>query len=84
MQKTVRTTVYEMKCDVCGKEESIKHEDITMFWEFYTRHWTRLIVENTYAKYKDVDKPSGTMDLCPKCAKKLKKLIMAVEVEDED
>lgn len=27
MQKIIyQPTIYEMKCDICGKEESIKHE----------------------------------------------------------
>lgn len=49
------------------------------------KSWIRILLEKPFdQKIKNPDKPYHTMDLCPKCAKKLKKLIMAVEGEDSD
>lgn len=85
MQKTIRTTVYEMKCDICGKKESIKHDKLWFTKEYYIKHWTEIKLYKPFdQRMTDPDNPYYTMDLCPKCARKLKKLIMAVELESED
>lgn len=85
MLKTIHTTVYESKCDICGFKDSIKDIDRKMFGPYHPKSWIRVLLEKPFErKQLDPDNPYYTMDLCPKCAKKLKKLIMAVELESED
>ena len=85
MIKTVRTTVYKSTCDICGKKEDVNDDCIRMFGPYHPKSWIRILLEKPFdQKIKNPDKPYYSMDLCPKCAKKLKKLIMAVEVEDEE
>jgi predicted nucleic acid-binding Zn ribbon protein len=86
MQKIIyQPTIYEMKCDICGKEESIKHESRWFTKAHYIKYWTEIRLYKPFdQRMADSDIPYYSMDLCPKCAKKLKKLIMAVELESED
>ena len=84
MIKTIHTTIHITKCDICGKEETINESDRRMFGPYHPKSWIRILLEKPFAhKLVNPDKPYHTMDLCPKCAKKLKKLIMAVEEEED-
>lgn len=80
MRKTVRSLSYEMKCDICGKEESICHDNPTIISEFYTKHWTEIIMKEQDSFKLPPDQKR--LDLCPKCSKKLKKIIKNVELEE--
>lgn len=80
--------IYYMTCDICGKEETIVEKDPFYAKSWWTKHWSRVFFEHTEyvdginAKhYKAVTK---RLDLCPKCTKKFKKLIKAVELEESE
>ena len=80
--------IYHMTCDICGKEETIVEKDPFYAKSRWTKHWSRVFFEHMEyvdgINAKHYGAVSNKLDLCPKCTKKFKKLIEAVELEESE
>lgn len=76
---------YQMKCDICGKEETIPIQEAGPFFfkpmDWFTRKWSHV---KFWQFPGDSNETRREFDLCPTCTKKFKKLLMSVEVEESE
>lgn len=77
MNKRVTDVKHEMRCDLCGKEETIYETNTVFVSDWFTRHWSR-IDWTQFPHYHDGN--HKVLDLCPTCTKKFRKLVRAEEV----
>ena len=80
MQRTKTSRELHMKCDICGKEEII-HERPFRDLNYIHEGWSRLVWEKP-AILSVFCKSYKEYHLCPKCTRKLTKLIKNVEIEE--
>lgn len=83
MNKLIVDRSYQMKCDICGKEETIPIQEAGPFFfkpmEWFTRKWSHV----SFSQFPGISKETCCgFDLCPTCTKKFKKLLMSVEIEE--
>lgn len=78
-RKRTVTTVEHLKCDICGKKEDIDESDWGYVPDFFTRHWSKVHMEQFPEPYNK----SKELDLCPTCTRKFKKLVRSIELESE-
>lgn len=80
MIKTNVKRSYDMKCDICGKTETIYETDYKHIPDWWTRHWSKV----EFNDFMDKSQPIRFFDLCPTCTRKFKKLVKNVEIEGSE
>lgn len=81
MYKIETTRTVKMKCDICGKYEEVT-EGARIFpgASFWKKKWTEVRLVEAGS---GMDEPKK-LHLCPKCTRKFKKLVAAVEIEEHE
>ena len=80
MYEIETTRTVKMKCDICGKyEEVAEGEKLFPGASFWLKKWTRVVLVEIYTEEEE----PKNLHLCPKCTRKFKKLVAAVEIEEE-
>ena len=68
---------YHMKCDICGKEEVYPESPVRLF-DYIDHGWSRVEWLRPILTFRQ----NKELHLCPKCTRKLAKLIRNVELEE--
>lgn len=79
--------IYHLKCDICGIEEDIIETDRYSEYSWKNRPWSscefNYHIPYDKRKVKSWERRRKTVNLCPECTKKFKKLMKNVVFQEE-
>lgn len=80
MREIITTRTVVMTCDICGKHEEIAEgQKLMPGVSFWMRNWTEVGFLEGICGTDEIKR----YHLCPKCTRKFKKLVAAVEIDEE-